>query len=71
MELVQDISMLIGQRNMEMENYRCNYGKQRQSIDARRIHANGSKKYGSGELQMELWKTTWSTFEEEFTYNMK
>ena len=27
-ELVREISMPIGQRNMEVENYSCNFGKQ-------------------------------------------
>ena len=35
------------------------------------IYANWSKKHGDGVLQMQFWKTTWSTFEEEFTNNIK
>ena len=38
---------------------------------SRHIYANWSKKHGGGELHMQFWKTTWSTFEEEFTDNMK
>ena len=38
---------------------------------ARHIYANWSKKQGGEELQMQFWKTAWSTFEEEFIDNMK
>ena len=38
---------------------------------ASHISANWSKKHGVVGLQMKFLKTTWSTFEEEFTDNTK
>ena len=38
---------------------------------AKHMYANWSKKLNGGELQLKFWKDVWSTFEEEFTNNMK
>ena len=38
---------------------------------AKHMYANWSKKLKCGELQLQFWKAVWSTFEKEFTNNMK
>ena len=38
---------------------------------AKHMYANSSKKLKGWELQLQFWKVVWSTFEEEFTNNMK